>query len=253
MMNMRMLCCGLLLASAQAWGFDVDLNSGCRLQGEYQVKYRHDAWLMTTGEGDLLRLKDGRLLFNGEVVPVDAQTRQALLRYEAAWKQVLVLGLDVGVEALVQVDEVLDVLADAFAELDPEAAEQMRVQLRQSMAEIRASLEQGLRDGYLDEKALERRIESAVMTLLPNLMGNAMRLGLKMALERDESRLRAFEEKMQALEPALQARFEGEHSPLREKIGRLCAQLVEIDELERAMALILPDGSQLDAVRLAGP
>ena len=246
-----LLCTSLLFAGLQAQAMDVDwdMREDCGLDSGYSVKFRSQAILITTQEGDLWRLENGQLLFNGESVPLSADARKALQAYEQAWHEITPRALDLGIEALAAVETVAEELSSAFAELDAEAATEMRTRLQTQLQQLRNALEKQRHQDELDEKALEKDIREAVENLLPTVMGDALRLGLKLAFTRDKAKIAAFEQRMEALEPALKARFDNPNAPFRQKVTRLCEQFHTIDQLESTLPLTLPNGQQLDVVR----
>ncbi len=251
-MKMRfVLCMTLLFPGLQAQAADVDWNmrEDCGMESGYSLKFRQQAILITTQDGDLLRLHNGQLLFNGESVPLSMDARQALQAYEQAWHEITPRALDLGIEALEAVEDVAEQLSTAFAELDAEAATQMRTRLQAQLQQLRNALEKQRQQDEVDEKALEKAIRDAVEDLLPSVMGDAIRLGLKLAFTHDEAKMQAFEQRMEALEPALKARFENPDAPFRQKVARLCEQFHTIDSLEADLPLTLPNGQRLDVVR----
>lgn len=235
------LLLGALLYSAAATAAELR----CDIESDFDFTLNEQSVIFTRQEGEdqsgapkWVVIRGDRLFVDDRWVMLDAQDRQRVAAIERGARQIAPLAAAIGRDAA---DIAFTALGEVAAGLSNHP-DKSRAKLDQARQRIDAQLARSISASRFDSDALGKGIEQAVTEAMPTLIGDIVGGALSAALSGDSGRL----ERMQDLDRQIEARVQPRAKALEARAEQLCAQMLELDRLDNALAYRLADGSRLN-------
>lgn len=230
------LLLGMLLYSGAAVAADIH----CDIESDFDFTFNEQSVIFTRQEGapKWVVIRGDRLFVDDRWVTLDAQDRQRVAAIDRGARQVAPLAAAIGRDAA---DIAFTALGEVAAGLSNHP-DKSRAKLDQARKRIDAQLARSISASRFDSDALGEGIEQAVTEAMPTLIGDIVGGALSAALSGDSGRL----EGMQNLDQQIEARVRPRAKALEARAEQLCAQMLELDRLDNALAYRLADGGRLN-------
>lgn len=233
-----LLACSGAAASGKDTGMSCDVNSDY----DFALSERSVIFTRDTGTPRQLVMRQGRLFVDDRWVTLGAADRERLIEYERQARAAVPLAQELGRDAAEIAFIALGEVASRFSN-DPEAT---RRKLEKARTQLDARLAQSFSSDLYDSDQLGEAIGGAVRDVLPTMIGDIVGGAVRAAFGGDTARLQRLE--------GLDAEIEALVEPRAEALGRdaeaLCLRMRELDRIDDALDYRLPDGRQLDLLRV---
>ena len=238
----------LLLASglAQAHTTINGGHVGCDIDSKYSLSAYRSAFVFDQRDGTPGRIAigGGKMFIDGHEAVLSTGDRERVAQIESQLRILLPKVRQVTGEAI-------DIAFAALAEVarglsnDPGAT---IANLESAHRRARSQIDSKPL-AVFDDKELSGVIAPIITEFVPDIVGGALSMGLKMAFAGEE-KAKAYEARMERMEHELDAKVEARAKALEPLAESMCENLKEIDRVDNALEFRLPDGRQLELLRV---
>lgn len=240
----------LLAATPLAYGRGID---NCDAESDFDLTLHPNRLELTREDGDdsprRVELVDGRLWLDNREQRLTPEDRARLLRFEAEVRALAPQVRDIAIQA---VGIAVDAIGIVIAELGGNSSKMD--ELRRDLDRLerqwtqRMKTTQSTRNWVSDEH--EKAIGKIVAQMVPAIAGELASSAVRAALSGDEKQLAAIEARAQRLEHEIEARIERRADRLEVAAKALCPRIEELDRIDNALALRLPNQRRLNLIEV---
>jgi len=244
------LAAALLAATPLAYGRTFD---NCDAESDFDLTLHPNRLELTREDGDdyplRVELVDGRLWLDNREQRLTPQDRARLLRFEAEVRALAPQVRDIAIQG---VGIAVDAIGIVIAELggDGSKMDELRRDLDRLARQWtqRMSTTQTTRNWRTDEH--EKAIGKIVAQMVPAIAGELASSAVRAALSGDEKKLAEIEARAKRMEHEIEARIERRADRLEVAAKALCPRIEELDRIDNALALRLPDRRRLNLIEM---
>jgi len=251
-MMIRTLLLATVLLAAAPLAYGRTLHS-CDAESDFDITLHPNRLELTREHGNKypnrVELVDGRLWLDNREHKLTPEDRARVLRFEAEVRalaprvrEVALEGIAIAVEAIGLVIEHLGGDGARLDELRGELAHHGR------QWEQRIRTAQTTRDwGTGDDAKFAGKL---VAQMVPAIAGEMATSAVRAALSGDEAKLEAIEARAENLEKEIEKRIEARADRLEVVARTLCPRIRELDRIDNALALRLPNQRRLNLIEI---
>jgi len=249
-MLLRTLFIAAALLAATPFAYGRTLNS-CNAESEFDLTLHPNRLELTREDGSPRRVEfvDGRLWLDNREQRLSAEDRARILRFEAEVRALAPRIRTVALEGVAIASEAIGLvithLGGDSAKLDALQLE-LKQHARQWERRIRSA--QTTRDWAEDEDAAFAG--KLIAQMVPSIAGEMAASAVRAALSGDEAKLHAIESRAKGLEKEIEARVEARADRLGIAAKALCPSIHELDRIDNALAVRLPDQRRLNLIEI---
>jgi hypothetical protein len=247
-MKPTLLALALLFATAPAAAQERTINHhhSCDIGSDWSVRMQRRAFVFSREghEPAEVGIGGGRLFIDGQEQKLSDADHARLREFERQMTDTLPLLREIVVDAVDIAFTALTEVARGLA-TDPQQAV---AELQHAQVKMRAELQSQPLAAF-DGDALGRVIQPVITQFVPQLVGGAVSNALGAALG-GEKKANDFEKRMTRMEQELNRNVDERSKALEPKADEMCLRLKSIDQIDDQLEFRLPDGGQLDLLRV---
>jgi len=252
-MNLLPTAAALLLAAVSTPAA-ASINLGrasCGIDTPYSVRIEPERIVFTHDRNkQVVALRaDGAVEVDGFTAPMDARDRALIRDMEREMRNLIPVVKGIAIDAVAIAFEAVGHASMAFAE-SPQHARESAERIARTADEIKRAVETQDSWGSESEAHIERIVEGAVGTLIGELVGNVTAQAIKVAFSGDGSAIAELEARAGSIEKNVDKAIKARGRELEARAEEFCERLRGLEDIEARISARLPDGSQLDLIRL---
>lgn len=247
-MKPSLLALALLFATAPAAAHTNVRGHQCDIGTDWNVHMHRRAFVFSREDHEPaeIGIGGGRLFIDGREVKLTEADHQRLVQIERQMTDSLPVLHDIAVEA---VDIAFSALTEVARGLASDPGEAI-AELRKAQVRVRGEMQDKPLAAFNGD-AIGKIIEPVVTEFVPQIVGGAVSSAVGAAFG-GERKANEFEKRMERMQQDIDRNVDKRADALEPKVDDLCGRLKSIDALDDSLEFRLPDGKQLDLLRV-GP